>query len=248
MKKIGVPKENELVICIPKDISPFSITCSILEYPDFTGIININEVYTRWIEDIREYVKIGKIYVAKVLKVDKDKKILTLSLKRVKEDEEKKKREELKLENKYEKLLELVAKELGKTLEDAYKEFGDKILEEFGSLHEFFINHRDKLEKYIPEKWLEKIKEYLEKKEEKIYEITYLLKVSTFKRDGLSLIKKFFEEFENKKIEVKYLGAGKYLVKKITKNPKKDEKNLINLIESGKSLFEVFEYKKYEKD
>lgn len=248
MKKIGIPKENELVICIPKDISPFSITCSILEYPEFTGIININEVYTRWIEDIREYVKIGKIYVAKVLKVDSEKKILVLSLKRVKEEEEKRKREELKLENKYEKLLELVAKELGKTLEDAYKEFADKILKDFGSLHEFFINHKDKLEKYIPEKWLEKIKEYLEKKEEKTYEIEYVIKVSTFKKDGLNLIKNFFEEFENKKIEVKYLGSGKYLVRKITKNPKKDEKNLINLIESGKNIFEVFEYKKHEKD
>lgn len=248
MRKIGDPKENELVICIPKDISPYSITCNILEYPEYTGIININEVYIRWIEDIREYVKINKTYVAKVLQIDKNKKIVTLSLKRVKEEEEKKKREELRLENRYEKILELAAKKLGKTLEDAYKEFGYEILKNFDSLSNFFINHKDKIEKFIPKEWIEVIKELLEKKEEKVYEISYIVKASTFKTNGLEIIKNYFLNFENKNIEVKYLGSGKYLVRKISKNPKKDEKELIKLIEEGKNFFEVFEYKKHEKD
>jgi len=247
MRKIGIPKKGELVVCIPKDISQFSITCSILEYPEFTGIINVNEVYVRWIEDIREYVKIGKTYIAKILDVDKEKKILTLSLKRVTEEEEKRKREELKIENKYEKILELAAKKLGKTLDDAYKEFGNEILKNFGSLSNFFINHSKDLEKFIPKEWLNLIKEFLEKKEEKLYEISYLLKISSFKSEGLLLIKDFFKKFEEKNIEVKYLGSGKYLVKKISKNPKKDEKMLIKLIESGKEVFDIFEYQKHEK-
>jgi len=247
MRKVGVPKKGELVVCIPKDISPFSITCSILEYPEYTGIININEVYVRWIEDIREYVKIGQIQIAKVLSVDENKKLLTLSLKRVSEEEKKKKREELKLENKYEKILELAAKQLGKTLEDAYAEFGDKILENFGSLSNFFINHKNEMERFIPKEWIDTIRKFLEEREEKTYEIAYVIRISTFKPDGLKIIKDFFKSFEEKGIEVKYLGSGKYLVRKLSKNPKKDEKQLISLIESGKSLFEIFEYKKHEK-
>ncbi|MEM0243288.1 MAG: S1 RNA-binding domain-containing protein [Candidatus Aenigmatarchaeota archaeon] len=248
MRRFGAPKKNELVICIPKDISPFSITCSILEYSEFTGIININEVYTRWIEDIREYVKIGKTYIAKVLDVDEAKKIAILSLKRVKKDEEEKKKEELRLEKKYEKILELAAKKLGKTLEDAYKEFGYKILENFETLYNFFINHRDKLSEYIPKEWLEIMQDFLDKKEEKNYEITYIIKISTFQKEGVNKIKEFFSQFEKNGIKITYLGAGKFLAKKNSKNPKKDEKMMLNLIESGKEIFEVYEYKKREKN
>lgn len=248
MRKIGLPKENEIVICIPKEISPFSITCNILEYPEFTGIININEVYTRWIEDIREYVKIGKIYVAKVLEVDVEKKIIILSPKRVKEEEKKRKMEELKSENRFEKILELAAKKLGKTLEDAYKEFGYKILENFDSLSNFFLNHQDKLNLFVPEKWRNMILEFIEKKKEKVYEISYILRISTFQNNGIKKIKDFFLNFENKEIGVRYLGSGKYLIRKISKNPKKDEKEILKLIEAGRNLFEIFEYKKHEKN
>ncbi len=249
VKKVGIPKEDEIVLCVVKEITPFSAQCELLEYKDFVGSIFVNEVYSGLVNDIRDFVKENQIYVAKVIKVDAEKKFVDLSLKRVKEFEKKQKLEEYKIERKFEKILELSAKELNKTLEDAYKEFGDKILEKYGSLKNFFENatENENLLKIIPENWREKIKKYLESlKKEKEFEIKYVIKIQTLEKNGLEKIKEKLKEFENKKIEITYLGGAKYLAKIKTKNPKEDEKKLIKLINSLEKEFEIFEYWKKE--
>ena len=249
VKKLGSPKEDENVLCVVKEITPFSALCELIEYKDFSGIIPVTEVYSGLVNDIREFVKLNNLYVAKVIRVDKEKKIVELILKRVKEKEKKEKIEEYKKEKKYENILSLAAKELGKNLEDAYSEFGNKILEKYGSLTNFFENLTEEKIKEIPKNWREKIEKLIEKlKKEKEVEIKYILKVQTLDKNGLEKIKNELKIFEDNDIEIKYIGGGKYLIKKISKNPKNDDKKILSLISNIKDKFEIFEYEKHEEN
>jgi translation initiation factor 2 subunit 1 len=247
VKKLVEPKENELVICVVKDIRENSAWCEILEYQEYKGIISANEVSSSTL-NLKEALKVDKQYVAKIIKVDKERKILELSLKKVSEIEEKEKREEFKKEQKAEKILELIGKKYNKSLKEIYEEFGNKILKKYGNLHTFIENflRNKKLAEEIPKKYredFERILESLSKK--KKVKISYILVAQSF-RKKLEEIKEILSKIE-KVGEVKYLGAGKYLLTKFSENPKKDEKEILKMIEKIKDEFEIFKYEKVEK-
>jgi len=138
MKKKGLPEINELVLVTVKRVTPFAAWCSLDEYESVEGMIHISEVAGKWVYDIRNFVKEGKQYVAKVLKIDHEKNQADLSLKRVSPSEKKSKMNEFRREVKAEKMLEKVAKEMGKTLEEAYEEIGKVLKENFGDLFSAF--------------------------------------------------------------------------------------------------------------
>jgi translation initiation factor 2 subunit 1 len=245
VKKIGKPKEDELVICKVKEIGENSAWCEILEYPDYRGIINFSELPS---SDIKEVLKLEKQYVAKIIRIDNDKKILELSLKRVKEFEKKEKWDEFERERRAEKILELIGKKHEKTLEEIYEEFGNKILEKYGSLSSFIslLIEKNSLLEEIPIKYRKDLKEILENlKKRKKVKITYILTAQSFTKK-LEEIKEVLLELE-KFFEVKYLGGGKYMIAKLSEKPKKDEKEIIERIEKLKDFFDVFKYEKIEK-
>src|SRR5439155_13113 len=76
--------------------------------------------------------------VCKVLKVDKEKGHIDLSLKAVNEHQRSEKMQEWKNEQKAENLLGIVAQRLGKSVEECWQEFGYDILDSFGTLYRAF--------------------------------------------------------------------------------------------------------------
>ena len=86
-------------------------------------MIHVSEIKRGWVRDIRHHAKVGQMIVAKVIRVSGDH--IYLSIKRVDERDKREKMKDYKLSQKAEKLIELAAKNMGKTLEQAYDEFGN---------------------------------------------------------------------------------------------------------------------------
>ena len=220
-----------------KKITPYAAWCTLDEYPETEGMIHVSEVAGRWVHDIREFVRVGKKYVAKVIRIDYQKNFITLSLKRVSKRDEKEKMNEFRKEERAEKLLELAAAKLGKTLDQAYEEVGFKLQEKFGSLFEAFQEaHKSKnFEKKagISKEWAEAIIEIAKTNiREKIFEIKADFNLRLFDGNAVekirALLKKIEEETGGK---VKYISAPHYRIEVKGKDAKRMEKRLIECLE-----------------
>ena len=79
------PEEGELVVCTVKNVKNFGAFGDLDEYDGKEGFIHVAEVSSGWIKYIRDYVREGQKLVCKVLRVDKEKGHIDLSLKAVKD-------------------------------------------------------------------------------------------------------------------------------------------------------------------
>ncbi len=237
MAKRGYPNIGELVLCTSRRISQFAAWCSLDEYENLEGMIHISEAAGKWVHDIKKFIKPNKQYVAKVVKVDPSANVLNLSRKRVSKSEERGKWNEFRKHQRADSILKVIAKEMGKTPDEAYKEIGFKLQEEFNDLYSAFEEVKkspsilSKLE--IPEKWHEPVLKVLEKTFiEKIFEIKGELTVSSYEGDGVERIKKILKMVEKSGLGVYYVSAPKYRIELTTKNPKADRKKIEHDMES----------------
>ena len=116
-KKQGFPEENELVMCTVTKVQYHSVFVNLDEY-EKGGMIHISEVSPGRIRNIRDFVKESKKVVCLVLRINKEKGHIDLSLRRVNEGQKRAKVDEIKKEQMAEKILEFVAKKLNKDIKD----------------------------------------------------------------------------------------------------------------------------------
>ncbi len=230
VKKQGPPEFGEFVICTPKKISQFAAWCSLEEYPETEGMIHISEAAGKWVRDIRKFIKPNKQYIAKVVRVDREKNSVNLSLKRVSKSDEKSKWNIYRKGQRAEKIFEQVAKELKKDLEQAYNEIGFSLQETFGELFVAFEEIKkdhDILQKFdFPDECNKILVSVVEKNlVEKEVVVKADLELKSYEGDGVERIKNMLKELDGK-AEVSYISAPRYRVELKTKNPKLEEKNL----------------------
>lgn len=246
VKRKGLPTINELVLCTVKRVTPFAAWCSLEEY-QVDGMIHISEVAGKWVYDIREFVKEGKQYVAKVVKVDEEKNLVSLSLKRVSKGEEKNKLNSYRKEQRAEKLLELAARDLGKNLNQAYEEVGYLLQENFGELFIALENLRKSPEELIkigiPEVWINALTKIVKKEfKEKETILKVELELKSYAPDGIEKIKEVLQSLsKNTGADIKYISAPKYRIELTTKDPKSSEKKLKESLEIAIKQFKQSE-------
>lgn len=229
-KPYEYPSQGEKIIGTVKRLNPYSAFVALDEYPGKEGMIHISEASRRWVKDIREIVKEGQKVVALVMRVEPEKGHIALSLKRLGRRDYDEKMKEFKREQKAEKMLELVGKELGMNLDKAYDEIGFPLMELFGEMFKGFqtalTNPEILSKKGIPEKYASVIKAVAEKVMElKEIEIRGMLYLTSYAPDGVERIKSILAEAA-KKMEVKYISAPKYLVSIKSKDIKAAERKL----------------------
>jgi translation initiation factor 2 subunit 1 len=138
VKLSSYPDEGELVVCTVKDVKGFGAFVTLNEYQNREGFIHVAEVATGWVKYIRDHVREGHKIVCKVLRVDQVKEHIDLSLKQVNEHARKEKIQEWKNEQRAEKLFEIVAQNLHRTVPDCFEEFGRALVERYGMLYPAF--------------------------------------------------------------------------------------------------------------
>jgi translation initiation factor 2 subunit 1 len=159
-KKESLPQENDLVISTIIKVFAHGAFANLDEYEGREGFIHISEVASTWIRNIRDFVREGQKTVTKVLKVDPHKGHIDLSIRRVSEAQKKNKTQEWKRAQKAEKLLEIIAKELGKSLDEAYEAVGFRIEDHYNEIYAGFEEIAAEGEKAleglgIPKEWIE---------------------------------------------------------------------------------------------
>ncbi|MBI2549900.1 S1 RNA-binding domain-containing protein, partial [Candidatus Woesearchaeota archaeon] len=111
LKKKGFPEDNELVFCTVTSVQSHSVFVKLEEY-GLSGMIHISEVAPGRVRNIRDFVVENKPAVCKVIGINKERGHIDLSLRRVTEGLRRAKLNEIKQEQKAEKIVELVAKQL----------------------------------------------------------------------------------------------------------------------------------------
>jgi translation initiation factor 2 subunit 1 len=228
MRKTGCPSRDELVVCRITKIYPNSAFAELVEYGK-SGMIHVSEVASRWVRDIREFLKENQYVVCKVMRIEGDN--IHLSVKRVQREQANSKLNEFKRERKAEKLLELAGKELGKDLEESYRIVGNSLWEEFGSLSKAFEIARKDPElmksKGIPGEWVDALSKIAQKSfVEKSFTMKIRLKLASYSPDGIDIIKKALQNALDAGFEVKYISAPEYLMVGNGKDAKKLEASL----------------------
>ncbi|MBR9703296.1 S1 RNA-binding domain-containing protein [Candidatus Woesearchaeota archaeon] len=216
--KSGMPEENELVICTVTNVHYNSVFCKLDEYGK-SGMIHISEVSPGRIRNIRDYVQEGKKVICKILKLDKEKGHIDLSLRRVTEGQRREKNAEIKQEQKAEKLLEHYAKTDAKIdAEKLYKLLAPPMLKEYEYIFQTFedvVAGEIVLEALgVPKEHAGKLTELIKEKiPPKRVQIQGKLTLITYNENGLQLIKDALVAAENAPgSDVSYLGNATYRV------------------------------------
>ena len=231
-KKKGMPEEGELVLCTITKIMYHSIFANLDEY-DKSGMIHISEISPGRIRNIRDFVVEGKKVVCKVLKIDMEKGHIDLSLRRVNEGQKRGKLDEIKQEQKAERIIDLVAQKEGIKLEVLYDKLKEPVLKKYPNMSSCFqdvvssgLNLESLgIDKDIAGQLEEVIRQRIKPPE---VEIKGTLSLQTYEPAGVGIIKEAVSKAKEKsdKVDIKYLGAGKYLVSIKAADYKEAEKEL----------------------
>jgi len=233
---VDVPELNELVVATVRKVMPVGAICTLDEYGNVEAFVHVSEVTTGWVRNIREHLKEGQKIVAKTVFIDKLKNQIDLSVKRVSEGERKRKLQEFQAEKKALKLLEIAAKKIGKTLNQAWQEAGNALLQEYGSLFPVFeaLSRGEEIKTKLSKQWITALKEVAEQEiKPKSVSIRALLTLKSFAPDGLQRIKKVLDVvsssvLKTKGVQVKvlYVSAPNYYIDFTASDYKTVEKTL----------------------
>lgn len=212
-------EEGQIVLCTVEKIIGTTVFVKIDGNGE--GTITTSEISPGRIRNLRDYVFPGKKIVCKVLRIQGDK--ITLSFRRVKQNEKKELMEKISREKSFKAILKTVLKE------DA-----DNIIEKINekySIIDFFenINRDNKLiGRYIDKTNVDKILKILETKKDKVKEIKKSFRLSNNSSNGIAIVKEILmDSCRNNDCKISYISAGKYLLK-IKGDDLKKIKNEIN--------------------
>lgn len=128
------PEVGDLVIATVVKITSYGAYVRLDEY-EKEGLLHVSEVASRWVRNIRDYVREGQKVVLKVLRVQANKGQVDLSRRRVTKRDKKEKIQSWKKDRKAESLLRTTAEKLNISFEEAYEKAGVLIENAFGELY-----------------------------------------------------------------------------------------------------------------
>lgn len=218
MKKKELPESGELVIIRVKRVSNIGATVELIEYPGKEGFIHISNVSNSWVKNIRSFVSEGQMRVASVIRVDQRKNITDLSLRKVSQQQEKRKMTDWKREKRADKIFEKLCKDLSEDPNTAYGYVVAPLVDSFGDLYSVFENIKingpsvlDGLK--LPEKWVKSLVEYTDANIS-IPEVAIrgVLTITNRSSDGIERIKRALTNAREEGITLQYISAPKYSI------------------------------------
>ena len=105
----SMPEEGELVLATVNEINPHGVYVTLDEYDKVRAFLHISEIATGWVRDIERYAKPGQKIVLKVIRQNRNRREIDLSLRQVSGEE------------KRQKIIEVKKNEKARTILDALK-------------------------------------------------------------------------------------------------------------------------------
>ena len=108
-----MPEEGELVLATVNEITAHGVYVSLDEYGKLPAFLHISEIATGWVRDIERYAKPGQKIVLKVIRVNRARKEIDLTLKQVSGEEKRTKIIEVKKTERARTILDALKTRLG---------------------------------------------------------------------------------------------------------------------------------------
>ncbi|VVB97926.1 Translation initiation factor 2 subunit alpha [uncultured archaeon] len=248
MAPVQLPEENEFVLATIRKIMPYGAFCVLPEYGNAEAFLHVSEVASRWIKNIHEFISENQKVVVKVLRVDREKGQIDVSLRRVNEEEKRNKLESVKRGARSEKLLQLALAKAKSPMK--VPELAAKLEEVHGEAYaalEAALDDDKALEQVqIPDILKKEIIDIVRKSIKKAkVSVSAELTLRCFGADGISHIRKALA-IEEPEAAILYLGAPHYKLEVFAADYKEANKKLEKVIEkirSGAGKDCTFEYK-----
>jgi translation initiation factor 2 subunit 1 len=231
------PNRDDFVVVKVTQILDYGVFVELLEYKNARGFIHISNVSSSWVKNIRNFVKMNQVRVAKVLNVDLVKKQIDLAFAGVNPMRERQVLTQFKQINREEKLIEILTRTTNKPFSEVWAAVADPLIAVHGSLYEAFekIALGYDFSGEVGKEWVAPVKQLVSdnivvsKKE-----ISGKAKLSCFSAGGLESIKSILAEFEAvKTCVVSYAGGGTFNISCSGLTFKEADKTLTKLVESA---------------
>ena len=233
-----MPEEGEIVMCTITKIHYHSVFAKLDEYENKQGLIHISEISPGRIRNISDYVQEGKKVVCKVLKVNFQKGHIDLSLRRVSNIQKRNKVEEIKQEQKSEKIIEYVAKHNEMSVKELNSIVAPKLLTKYPTLHSAFEDvsfGTATLEDLgLDKKWAEPLTDLIKQRiKPPVVMISGEVTFISYSGQGVNVTKSVLTEANEmyEDVKIRYSGGGRYSIS-VTKNEYKEaEQELKDVVE-----------------
>jgi translation initiation factor 2 subunit 1 len=240
MEAAELPDRGEIVLTTVREITPHGIYVDLDEYNNMNGFLHISEISTGWVRNIDRVAKVQQKMVLKVIRAERSRREVDLSLRQVTNEEKRNKLILWKQNERAITIIGMVKKKL--QLDDSQSnDISLKMEKEFGSLYEALEAASKKGEKVLaPLEIPEAIaKEIVEAAREKIsapkYEVGAIVEVSSRASDGIQQIKEALEAAVNAsstaEIKVTYVGAPRYRLRVVADDYKQADKVMTSALE-----------------
>jgi len=234
------PREGEFVVAKVTEVQNQYVYVNLIDFDGLDseesarGMIHISEISSRWIKNIRNYVRIGQRIVLRVLRVDVDKGHVDLSLRRVNSAQRENRIKEWKYALKFENLLQFLTETEGinMTLDEAYESIGFPVLDLFDTYQEAVEGLKENGEEILSD--LEGINDDVkaalltiidENVSISTVSISGKVKLSFNSENGIDQIKesllkalKVIEQRKTRNINISYIAAPFYRLEVISKD------------------------------
>lgn len=243
-----IPEEGEVVIASVKEITDHGAYVTLDEYDNLPAFLHKSEITTGWVKHIERYVNVGQKAVLKVVRINKARKQVDLSLRQVSGEERKEKLIQVKKHEKARGILEIVKNKVQLNNVDSLK-YSQMLEDEFGStydaLEEAARHGAEPLKKLnLPAKYVEILAETA--KEKIVFPTVTIKGVMEIKTDqptGINIIKDALSIAQSiktggSKIIVTYMGAPRYRIVVEAENYKIAEKALENAVEKVRDMIQ----------
>ena len=251
----GMPEPGEIVICTVREVTSHGVYVNLDQYSGLNGFLHVSEISTGWVRNIDRFAKVSQKLVLKVVRANRQRQEIDLSLRQVTNEERRAKVIEWKREERALAIMNAVKNKL--SLDDATL-VADiaKLEEEFGTLYAALEIAAKKGEKGIASAELPALvaKAVTEVASEKIvpprYEVGALVEVSSRSANGIDEVKKTLlaaTGSSTAEVKITYAGAPKYRVRVTADDYKQAEKvmdSVLEKIEGGVGKHETFSFKR----
>ncbi len=129
-----VPDVGELVVGTVTKIFDHGAYVALDEYGGLEAYAPINEIVQSWFHSIKDYLKINQKAVFRVIRVDFKRKLVDISLRRVRDEEKKEKLMRWKRTLRAVKLLEIISQKLNIPLQELIINVGWKLEDYYGDM------------------------------------------------------------------------------------------------------------------
>lgn len=251
----SLPEPGEIVVCTVRELTSHGIYVNLDQYGGMNGFLHVSEISTGWVRNIERVAKPQQKLVLKVIRANRQRQEIDLSLRQVTNEERRAKVIEWKREERALAIMNVVKKKLG--VDDAtLTTYRSRLEEEFGTLYVALEAASKSGEKGLATLDLPQaaMKAIIEVASEKIipprYEVGALVEVSSRSPEGIDHIKKTLVAAASStqaEVRITYAGAPKYRVRIMADDYKQAEKAMdavLEKIKDGVGKHEVFNFKR----